>query len=97
MKILKKLVEFEWDKGNIEKNKKHKVEDREAEETFFDKNKKIYKDLIHSIKEPRFILLGKTKKNRILYIVFTQRKNKVRIISARDISKREVYLYEKTN
>ncbi len=95
MKTNKKALEFEWDKGNIGKNSKHKVEDKEAEEPFFDENKITYKDVLHSRKEERFILLGQTKKQRLLYIVFTQRKNRIRIISARDINKKEVSLYEK--
>lgn len=97
MRVNKKAFEFEWDKGNIEKNKKHSVEDKEAEEAFFDEGKVIFKDKIHSTGvEERFILLGKTKKNRILYIVFTERKEKFRIISARSINKKEVHLYEET-
>lgn len=95
MKILKKPLEFEWDKGNIGKNKKHNVADKEAEEVFFDEKKVIYKDIFHSQKEERFIILGKTKKERLLYTVFTIRGKKIRIISARDINKKEVRLYEK--
>lgn len=95
MKSDKSVIEFEWGKGNIEKNKKHKVEDKEAEEPFFDWNKVIFKDTLHSNKEIRFILLGQTKKKRLLYLVFTQRKNKIRIISARNINKKEVSFYEK--
>lgn len=95
MKIFKKPLEFQWDKGNIGKNLKHKVQDNEAEETFFDKKKKIYKDYLHSDVEDRNILIGKTKKERILYLVFTIRGKKVRIISARDINKKEVAMYEK--
>ena len=95
MKINRSVYEFEWDKGNINKNIKHKVEDKEAEEVFFDENKVIYKDILHSNKEKRYLLLGKTKVKRLLFIVFTQRKNKIRIISARKINKKEVYLYEK--
>lgn len=95
MRIYKKPVEFEWDKGNIGKNKKHKVVDLEAEEVFFDEKKKSYKDIIHSGTEERYILLGKTKKKRLLYLVFTVRKGRVRIISVRDVNIKEVYLYEK--
>lgn len=91
----KDVLEFEWDKGNIGKNLKHRVEDKEAEEVFLDEDKVIYKDELHSLLEERFIVLGKTKKDRLLYIVFTKRKNKVRIISARDINEKEVQLYEK--
>lgn len=96
MRIYKKPVEFEWDKGNVGKNKKHKIDDLEAEEVFFDEKKKSYKDIIHSGTEERYILIGKTKKNRLLYLVFTVRQGRVRIISARNVNKKEVYLYEKT-
>lgn len=95
MRTDKKVFEFEWDRGNIDKNKKHDVEDKETEEVFFDEKKTIYKDKLHSKYEGRFIVLGKTKEDRFLYVVFTKRGKKVRIISARDINKREVKLYEK--
>lgn len=95
MKANKKALEFEWDKGNISKNKKHKIEDKEAEEPFFDENKVIYKDVLHSKREKRYVVIGKTKKGRLLYIVFTYRKSRLRIISARDINKKEVHIYEK--
>lgn len=96
MTIVKDVVEFEWDKGNIGKNKKHKVEDKEAEEAFADKNKVIYKDAFHSQKEKRFVLIGKTNERRLLYAIFTRRGKKIRIISMRDINRKEVKLYEKT-
>jgi uncharacterized protein len=95
MTTLEKCLEFEWSKGNIGKNIKHSVGDREAEEVFFDKKKKIFKDILHSKKEERFRIIGKTKTGRILFVVFTVRQNKVRIISARDLNKKEVRLYEK--
>ncbi|MFH1412755.1 MAG: BrnT family toxin [bacterium] len=94
MIVLNKPFRFDWDEGN--KNYiKHKVLDTECEEIFFDKNKVIFKDSIHSKDENRFIILGKTKKNRILFIVFTLRNDKIRIISARDINNKEKKLYEK--
>jgi hypothetical protein len=97
MIINKRIFEFEWDKGNLGKNKKHKVEDKEAEEAYLDEGKVILKDKLHSTDlEERFILLGKTKKNRLLYIIFTERNEKIRIISARDVNKKEVFLYEET-
>lgn len=39
MRVVKDVLEFEWDKGNIGKNKNHNVEDKEAEEVFLDENK----------------------------------------------------------
>lgn len=96
MKVLPEPIEFAWDKGNINKNEvKHNVADREAEEVFFDKKRFIFKDKLHSKKEERLRILGKTKKKRLLFIVFTIRDNKIRIISARSVNKKEVFLYEK--
>jgi len=92
---IKEPHKFEWDKGNKDKNwLKHKVKNEECEEIFFDKKKKILKDVLHSGKEKRFIILGKTKKERLLFVVFTIRNKKVRVISARDVNKKEVILYE---
>lgn len=95
MITIKEPHKFEWDKGNKDKNwLKHKVKNEECEEIFFDKKKKILKDVLHSGKEKRFIILGKTKKERLLFVVFTIRNKKVRVISARDVNKKEVILYE---
>ncbi len=92
-----RLKGFDWNKWNVDKNWiKHKITSKESEEIFFDKNKKILKDLLHSNKETRYIILGETAKKRLLYAVFTVRRNKIRIISARDINKKEIKLYEKT-
>lgn len=95
MKVIKEAFEFEWDKGNIGKNIKHKVGDREIEEVFLDNRRFIFKDRLHSRSEERFRIIGKTKKSRILFVAFTKRDKKIRIISARDINRKEVSLYEK--
>jgi len=98
MLVLKKPLKFIWDKGNKDKNwLKHKVKNTECEEIFFDSNKKIIKDPFHSQNEPRYIILGKTKKQKILFIAFTIRHQKIRIISAGDINKKEKKLYEKSS
>ena len=95
MTAIRKVFEFEWNKGNKDKNKKHQVIDKEAEEVFFDENKVIHKDKLHSKHEKRFTILGRTKDDRLLYVIFTKRGKRIRIISARDINKKEVNLYEK--
>jgi len=96
VKILDKYIEFEWDKGNIDKNKtKHDIENKEAEEIFLCKQKFIFKDKLHSQKEERLRIFGKTNKNRKLLVVFTIRNKRIRIISARDMNKKEVKFYEK--
>jgi len=94
MRVFREQIEFEWDKGNADKNPlKHKVRNEECEEVFFDPEKRVLRDPLHSGKEERHIILGKTKKQRILFIVFTTRRKKVRVISARDLNTKELYLY----
>lgn len=96
MKTISTAYEFAWDKGNIGKNQKHNVEDQEAEEPFGDEEKYILRDEKHSNEvEERYLLLGKTKSDRKLSIIFTFRGNKIRIISARDMNKKERRRYEK--
>ena len=92
---IRDLIKFEWDKGNSEKNTKHKVSNKEAEEVFFDEKKYIFKDKLHSQNEERFRIIGKTKEKRLLFIVFTRREDRIRVISVRDINRKEVSLYEK--
>jgi len=89
------VLEFEWDRGNIGRNWKHGVEDFEAEEVFFDGGKVLLRDPLHSLGEQRFILLGKTKRARLLFVVFTKRGQRIRILSARDVNRGERPLYEK--
>ena len=95
MIILREPFSFEWDKGNKGKNfAKHQVADQECEEVFFDQHKRILKDIIHSQREDRYVLLGQTRAKRKLFIVFTMRREKIRVISARILNKREEGLYE---
>jgi len=95
MKILPEPIAFEWDEGNKEKNeKKHNVTYKEAEEAFGNSPLIVSEDSKHSIYEKRFQALGKTDKGRFLFLSFTLRKNKVRIISARDMSRKEEMKYE---
>lgn len=95
MKILPDPISFLWDKGNIDKNlKRHKVTNKEAEEVFANKSKFIFEDVRHSLSEKRYMLWGVTDQSRKLSIFFTLRNDRVRIISARDMNKRERRAYE---
>lgn len=95
MRTLNKPISFQWNTGNIGKNRKHGVTEKEVEEVFFDEKKFVYKDVFHSFSEERLIILGKTKNGRMLYTVYTMRGQSIRIISARDINRKEVPIYEK--
>lgn len=90
-----KLREFDWDEGNINKNKeKHKVEYRECEEIFSNKPLVFIEDKQHSQSENRWGALGKTNKGRQLAVYFTIRNDKIRIISARDQGKKDRLAYK---
>lgn len=93
--IFDDVTEFDWNEANIEHIARHNVQPQEAEEVFFDEEHVLTEDVKHSVGEKRFVIIGKTKKERMLYQVFTKRKKKIRIISSRDINKKEVRLYEK--
>lgn len=93
MELFKDLLEFEWDSGNREKNfLKHRVTNAECEEVFFDPRKRVLKEALHPgglDGEKRYIVIGKTREERALYLVFTFRRNKIRVISARDLNRKE--------
>jgi hypothetical protein len=87
---------FEWDEGNVDKNwLKHQVSDAECEEVFFNEPLLVARDLTHSSQEPRFYALGRTDADRRLFAVFTIRGQLIRVISARDMSRRERKEYER--
>lgn len=87
-------IGFEWDKGNVEKNwAKHCVTAAECEQVFF--NLPILSgDARHSQAEARYYLLGMTDSGRLLTVIFTIRKNLIRVICARDMSKKEKEAYK---
>ena len=86
---------FEWDKANKDKIlAKHNITVEECEEAFQSEDIFIQSDELHSGSEDRYILIGRTKQLRPLFIVFTIRNNSVRVISARNMHKKEIKFYE---
>ena len=86
---------FDWDEGNKQKNwEKHQVDFRECEEVFFNQPLLINEDTKHSSQEKRFYVLGQSDIGRTLFLVFMLRNSKIRVISARDQSKKERKIYE---
>jgi uncharacterized protein len=95
-KLLQECIGFEWDQHNIEKNwEKHNVTPLECEQIFFNQPMVIADDSKHSQTEQRFYSLGKTDLGWKLFVVYTIRKKKIRIISARDMNKKEIRSYER--
>jgi uncharacterized DUF497 family protein len=94
---LDQIVGFDWDDDNRRKSAdKHDVSQAEAESVFFNDPLIVAEDAKHSETEPRFNALGKAAQNRLLHITFTLRQNGtlVRVISARDMHRKERKAYE---
>lgn len=87
---------FEWDDGNSDKNLvKHAVSNAECEEVFFNLPILLLDDEKHSEHESRQLLYGVTNSGRLLLVVFTARSNLIRVISARDMNRREREAFRK--
>lgn len=85
---------FQWDSGNrIKSQMKHGVTQSEAEELFLS-GPLVLADSGHSVVEPRFHAFGESSAGRRLFAVFTVRDDRIRIISVRDMSRRERRSYE---
>ncbi len=93
---LQRISGFNWDAGNARKNEKHGVSTAEAEQVFFNVPLLLLEDSAHSQEEPRCHALGKTDDGRALHITFTLRQSDqlIRVISARDMHRKERTIYE---
>jgi uncharacterized protein len=93
--ILVKCTGFEWDQHNSEKIKtKHGVTPVECEQVFFNIPVIAGDDEKHSKAENRFYVLGQADSGRLLFLVFTVRNDKLRVISARDMNRKERRVYQ---
>jgi uncharacterized DUF497 family protein len=88
---------FEWDEGNLVKNwERHRVTASECEQVFFNRPLVAGVDERHSGRETRHYALGVTDTGRRLFVVFTVRDNKIRVVSARDMSRRERKVFDES-
>jgi uncharacterized DUF497 family protein len=86
---LDNLIGFDWDEGNKQKNwEKHQVDYTECEQAFFNKPLLLSDDTKHSSQEKRYYALGRSDAGRALFLAFTTRNNKIRVISAREQRKK---------
>jgi uncharacterized DUF497 family protein len=99
MADLSNVIGFEWDEGNARKNEQHGVSMADAEQVFFNSPLLVLTDAKHSRIEPRFHALGKTHEGRQLHISFTLREagQLIRVISARDMHRKERAVYEQAS
>lgn len=96
---LAKITGFDWDDGNARKNEKHSVATAEAEQVFFNAPLLLLEDTAHSQLEPRNHALGKTDEGRTLHVTFTLRQSGalIRVISARDMHRKERLIYDQAD
>ncbi len=94
MERLLGLEGFDWNEANLTKDwEKHRVTPWECEQVFFNLPLVVAEDEAHSKIEIRYYVLGRTDADRKLFLVFTIRKRRIRIISARDMSAKERRTY----
>ena len=88
---------FEWDDKKAKLNYlKHTVTFEEASTAFGDDLSITIEDPLHSQNENRFILIGKSITNKTLIVVHIEKSDIVRIVSARNATKKEQKLYEES-
>jgi uncharacterized protein len=94
---------FDWDEGNLRKSvEKHQVGQSESEQIFFNKPLLVLIDKKHSELETRYHALGRSDDDRMLHVTFTLRSagtlthTLIRVISARDMHRKERLIYEQT-
>ena len=86
---------FEWDARKAAANsRKHGVTFPEAITVFADLLAKIFDDPDHSLSERREIIIGQSSRGRLLLVSFTDRGDRIRIISARTVTRRERKAHE---
>jgi len=92
-------IGFEWDAGNERKNEKHGVTMMETEQVFFNAPLLLLEDAAHSQNELRIHALGLSDAARALHITFTLRQSGqlIRVISARDMHRKERAIYDQAN
>ena len=96
---LARITGFDWDDGNARKNEKHGVAQAQAEEVFFKRPLLMLDDLLHRDQGARYHALGKTLEGRLLHVTFTLRGGGtlIRVISARDMHRKERSVYEQAH
>lgn len=88
-------MKFEWDQNKASFNiSKHGISFDEAKSVFDDPLYIDFFDPDHSIDEHRYIILGRSLNKRLLLVAYTEREDIIRIISARETSRKERRDYE---
>ncbi|MGD2179810.1 BrnT family toxin [Lusitaniella coriacea] len=88
-------MKFEWDENKAARNlSKHGVEFEEAKTVFDDPLYIDFYDPDHSDEEERYLVVGESQRGRLLIVSYTERKDSIRLISAREVTRSEREFYE---
>jgi uncharacterized protein len=91
-------VIYEWDPEKAKRNRRHhNVSFEEAATVFLDPLAMTYPDPDHSDEEDREITIGYSRQQWLLFVSHVQRRNRTRIISAREATRRERKQHEEDN
>lgn len=91
---LETCIGFDWDEANAHKNwERHRVTPEEAEDVFFHEPLVVRSDARHSKGEKRYYALGQTAAGRRLFVAFTVRRKRIRVVSVRDMNRNESEVY----
>lgn len=94
MEPFSNAIGFDWDEWNAPKIwEKHSVSRADCEQVFFNEPLVVAEDIKHSEEEHRFYVLGITDQSRLLFLVFTLRDDRIRVITARDMNRKERRIY----
>ena len=89
------MLVFEWDPEKARENEQnHEVSFAEASEIFEDDHSSSVRDPDHSLEEDRYLIFGVSKGGKYLVVSYTERGDRVRLISARPMTPRERRAYE---
>jgi uncharacterized DUF497 family protein len=91
-------LDFVWDARKATRNmERHQVSFEEAATVFDDPLFITFFDDEHSLDEERYITLGLSNRGRLLMLAHTEREGRIRIISAREATKKEEKFYAEAN
>jgi len=97
MKAFPESKSFDWDQGNINKNwDRHRVHHLECEEIFFNEPVVAKVEKRGVSQEERVSALSVTNQGRFLFVVFTIRRGRIRVVPARGMNKKERKIYHET-
>ena len=88
-------LKFEWNPNKAQKNiEKHGVSFDEAATVFSDPLSTTYDDPDHSFSENRYIIIGMSYREKLLFVSHVEKDDIIRIVSARQLTRKERKQYE---